>query len=254
MIEKRETIRILNLNIEYCASITRGYWQYLTSVWKYIIPHKINAIQAISKLINHWDADICTFVEIDGGSFRTMHMNYMKKFANMTVLKKWHFFPVRHLLNLSNQGNGILTRYEILETHNYKLITRGENRCLSHTTIRLNNEIMHVLTTQLALGKSSRKYELLQIADIIKRISGPIIFTGDLNTSNESELVAIEKAGLKRLETPKTFPSWKPRRRIDYIFYSDDFEIVSFDVIDEMKISDHLPIIAELKLKNDKKK
>jgi endonuclease/exonuclease/phosphatase family metal-dependent hydrolase len=252
MVEKRETIRILNLNIEYCASITRGYWQYITSVWKYIIPHNIFAIKTISKLINQWDADICAFTEIDGGSFRTMHMNYLKKLANMTVLKKWHFFPVRHLLNLSNQGNGILTRYDILETHNYRLITRGENRCLSHTTIRLNGDIVHILTTQLALGKRSRKYELTQIADIIKRINGPIIFTGDLNTSNESELVAISDIGLKRLETTKTFPSWKPKRRIDYIFYSVHFEVISYDVINDMKISDHLPIIAEFRLKNKK--
>lgn len=251
MVEKRETIRILNLNIEYGASITKGYWQYITSLWKYVIPHSIFALKAISKVINHWDVDLCTFVEIDGGSFRTMHINYLKKLANMTVLKKWHFFPVRHMLNLSNQGNGILTRYEILETHNYKLITRGENRCLSHTTIRLNGEIMHVLTTQLALGKRSRRYELMQIADIIKRIRGPIIFTGDLNTSNEAELIEIENIGLKRLVTTKTFPSWKPRRTIDYIFYSEDFEVLNYHVIDQLKISDHLPIIAEFKIKKN---
>lgn len=250
MIEKRETIRILNLNIEYGASINKGYWQYITSLWKYIIPHNIFALKAISKVINNWDADICTFTEIDGGSFRTMHINYLKKLANMTILKKWHFFPVRHLLTLSNQGNGVLTKYDILETHNYRLITRGENRCLSHTTIRLNGDIVHVLTTQLALGKRSRKYELMQIADIIKRIRGPVIFTGDLNTNNESELIEIEKIGLKRLETTKTFPSWKPKRVIDYIFYSKDFEALDHHVIDHLKISDHLPIIAEFKLKN----
>lgn len=247
--EKSESIKVLTLNIEYCASITKGYWQYITSLWKYFIPHKINAINTISKLINHWNADICTFLEIDGGSFRTMQMNYLKKLSNKTILKKWHFFPVRNVLNFSNQGNGILTKYDILETHNYRLITRGENRCLSHIKIRIKDEIINVLTTQLALGKNSRKYELIQIADIIKTLSGPIIITGDLNTGNEIELKALEDIGLKRLETTKTFPSWKPRRRIDYIFYSKDFEVVNYHVIDDMKISDHLPIIAEFRLK-----
>ncbi|MGV8150173.1 MAG: endonuclease/exonuclease/phosphatase family protein [Candidatus Woesearchaeota archaeon] len=249
MVEKRDTIRVLNLNIEYCASITKGYWQYLTSVWKYVIPHNTHTINVISKLINHWDADICTFSEIDGGSFRTMHMNYLKKLSNMTVLKKWHFFPVRHLLNLSNQGNGILTKYEILETHNYRLITRGENRCLSHSIIRVDDDIINVLTTQLALGKYSRKNELTQIADIIKTLNGPIILTGDLNTNNEIELKAIENVGLKRVNSEKTFPSWKPKRAIDYIFYSKHFEVINHQVAFDMKVSDHLPILVELKLK-----
>lgn len=243
------SIKILTLNIEYCASITKGYWQYVTSAWKYLIPHQINSIKRISHLINHWEADICAFVEIDGGSFRTMHMNYMKKMANMTSLKKWHFFPVRHIWNLTNQGNGILTKYEILETHNYRLITRGENRCLSHSKIRINDDIVNIVITQLALGKHSRKYELTQIADIIKKIKGPIIFTGDLNTENGNELKIIEDTGLKRLETTKTFPSWKPSRRIDYIFYSKEFEVLKQTVITDMKISDHLPVVAELRFK-----
>ncbi|GIU69514.1 MAG: endonuclease [Candidatus Woesearchaeota archaeon] len=249
MMERKDTIRILNLNIEYGASINRGYWQYITSLWKYVIPHNIFALKTVAKFINHWNADICTFVEVDGGSFRTMNINYLKKLANMTILKKWFFFPVRHLFNLSNQGNGILTRYDILETNNYKLITHGENRYLSHVIIRIDEKIVNVFITQLALGKKSRKYELRQIADIIKKTRGPIILAGDLNTSNEYELKEIENTGLKRVETQKTFPSWNPRRTIDYIFYSDDFEVIEKYSIDNIKISDHLIIVAELRFK-----
>lgn len=249
MLEKRETVKVLSLNIEYCASITKGYWQYITSLWKYVIPHSFNAITRISKVINYADADICTFMEIDGGSFRTMNGNYLKKLANKTTLKKWCFFPVRHLFKLTNQGNGILTRHDILHTDNKKLITSGENRCLSVSKLSINGRIVYVLTTQLALGKFSRVKELLQIADYIKHIKDPIILTGDLNTGDESELEIISQTGLKRIETTKTFPSWKPKRRIDYIFYSTDFDVVGYFVIDEMKISDHLPILAEFRLK-----
>lgn len=249
MPEKRDTIRILTLNIEYCASITRGYWQYLTSAWKYVIPHNVNAISNIARVINKEDVDICTFVEIDGGSFRTLHGNNLKKLANKTVLKKFHFFPVRKILNLVNQGNGILTKYDITDTQNFQLVRHGEHRALSLSKISVNNKIVTILTTQLALGKFSRKRELEQIAEIIKKINGPIILTGDLNTSNEKELQALNDTGLIRLETPKTFPSWKPKRRIDYIYYSKDFGVLKYYVIDELKVSDHLPILAELRWK-----
>jgi endonuclease/exonuclease/phosphatase family metal-dependent hydrolase len=247
--EKRETVKILSLNIEYCASITKGYWQYITSLWKYVIPHSFNAITRISKVINYSNADLCTFMEIDGGSFRTMNGNYLKKLANKTTLKKWQFFPVRHLFKLTNQGNGILTRYEMLSTENIQLKTNGENRCLSISKINVNEHTITVLTTQLALGKISRIHEILQIVEHIKNLKGPLILTGDLNTSEESELELILESGLKRLETTKTFPSWKPKRRIDYVFYSKDFEVVNYYVIDDLKISDHLPILAEFRLK-----
>lgn len=248
--EKRETIKLLSLNIEYCASITKGYWQYVTSLWKYIIPHSFNAINRISKVINYSNADLCTFMEIDGGSFRTMNGNYLKKLTNKTTLKKYQFFPVRHLFKLTNQGNGILTRYDITSTDNIRLKTNGENRCLSASRIDFNGRKINVLTTQLALGRISRVQEILQIAEYIKNLKEPIILTGDLNTSNESELEIILESGLKRLETTKTFPSWKPKRRIDYVFYSKEFEVVNYYVIDDLKISDHLPILAELRLKN----
>lgn len=249
MFEKRETIKILSLNIEYCASITRGYWQYVTSLWKYVIPHSFNAITRISKVINYSDADLCTFMEIDGGSFRTMSGNYLRKLANKTTLKKYHFFPVRHVFKLTNQGNGILTRYNILDTENLKLKTNGENRYLSISKIDFNGRTINLLTTQLALGKVSRVREILQIAEYIKNLKEPIILTGDLNTSDESELEIISQSGLKRLETTKTFPSWKPKRRIDYIFYSKEFDVMNYYVIDDLKISDHLPILAEFRLK-----
>lgn len=242
-------LRIFYLNIEYGASINKGYWQYITSLWKYIIPHDIFVLKKISKIINYWNADICAFVEIDGGSFRTMNINYLKKLSNMTMLKKWHFFPVRHLLNLSNQGNGIITRFPILETYNYKLITKGENRRLSHAIINVNDTLVNVFITQLALGKISRRYELMQISDIIKKTKGPIILIGDFNTDNEKELNIIESLNLKRIQTHKTFPSWKPKRTIDYIFVNDYFEIINTEVITDLKISDHLPIISEIVLK-----
>jgi endonuclease/exonuclease/phosphatase family metal-dependent hydrolase len=137
----------------------------------------------------------------------------------------------------------------MLSTENIQLKTNGENRCLSISKINVNEHTITVLTTQLALGKISRIHEILQIVEHIKNLKGPLILTGDLNTSEESELELILESGLKRLETTKTFPSWKPKRRIDYVFYSKDFEVVNYYVIDDLKISDHLPILAEFRLK-----
>jgi|GEM_PF-834987 len=243
-----ESIKVVSFNIEFCASVTRGYWQYLEFTWKYFLPHHRNAIYEIVDVINDEKIDIATFTEMEGPSYRTRHVNYIKTIAEMTRLRNGVFFPVNRLFKFGNRGNGISTRYEIISSENVRLRTRMENRFLSVSKLRINGDIITILTTQLALGKRSRSNELKEIVDIINTIKGPVIFTGDLNTQKENELEALNNTRLKRIETTNTFPSWKPKRRIDYIFYSPDFEVVESYVEDKLRVSDHLPVIAEFKL------
>jgi endonuclease/exonuclease/phosphatase family metal-dependent hydrolase len=244
-----DSIKVVSFNIEYCASITQGYWEYAFSWWKYIIPHNINAIWKISELINKDDIDIATFTEIDGGSYRTKHKNYLNIMSQLTNLKRNTFFPVHSLGKLFNQGNGILTKYDLIEAKNIKLETNGENRYLSVSKLKFGDTEVNVMTTQLALGHISRVKELRHIVRIINETPGLVIFTGDLNTHNEKELDILKETRLKRIETPQTFPSWAPKKRLDYVFYSPEFEVVNSYVLEELKISDHLPIVAEFKIK-----
>jgi len=253
-----KSIKLVSFNIEYCASISRGYWQYITRWWKYILPHETEAIHNIAEIINRDKIDIATFMEMDGGSYRTRHNNYMSLISYLTELKENVFYPVRQMWwGLTNQGNGIATRFDVVEANNIKLETNrvfGENRYLSVSKLNVNDKIIYVMTTQLALGNKSRIKEFQHIANVINNIKDPILFTGDLNTQNEKELEILKTTRLKRIETTNTFPSWKPKRRIDYIFHSPEFEVVESYVIDSLKVSDHLPIVAELKLIDNSKK
>jgi endonuclease/exonuclease/phosphatase family metal-dependent hydrolase len=244
-----EPIKVISFNIEYCASVTKGYWQYLTSSWKWLLPHRMDTVWDVAELINKESADICTFMELDNTSFRTMKNDYLDIWAHTTHLKQGKYFPVRRLFGLVKQGNGVLTKYPIIDTENIKLETHGENRYLSIARLQIDDTPIHVFTTQLALGKISRVKELKHIANVINDTPGPIILTGDLNTHNENELDILRNTRLKRVETPHTFPSWAPSRRLDYIFHSDDFELQNCYVLKELKTSDHLPVVAELKLK-----
>jgi endonuclease/exonuclease/phosphatase family metal-dependent hydrolase len=240
-----DSIKVVSFNIEFCASVTRGYWQYLEFIWKYFLPHHREAIYEIVDVINDEKIDIATFTEMEGESYRTHHLSLINTVSEMTYLKYNRFFSVNQLSKIGNRGNAIATRYEIISSENIKLKTSMENRYLSVSKVDINGSIITVLTTQLALGKESRANELSQIAEIINETTGPIIFTGDLNTQAEEELNIIKHTRLKRIETTDTFPSWKPKRRIDYIFYSPDFVVVQSYVEDKTIASDHLPIIAE---------
>jgi len=244
-----KSIKLVSLNIEFCASVTRGYWQYLEFFWKYLTPHKINAIYEIIDIIEE-DVDITLITEMEGVSRRTHHRDYIKMIAESTALTNSVFYPVnRWWLDLGNRGNAIATRYEIVESKNIKLKTTIENRYVSLAKLKVENNIINILTTQLSLGRKNRDSEFRQIVEIINSISGPIIFAGDLNTQDDRELEILKNTRLKRIETTNTFPSWKPKRRIDYIYHSPEFEVVESYVLDSLKVSDHLPVVAEFKLK-----
>ena len=119
-----KSIRVVSFNIEYCASISRGYWQYITRWWKYILPHDTDAINNIAEIINRDKIDIATFMEMDGGSYRTRFNNYMNIISTSTELKENTFYPVRHMWwDLTNQGNGIATKFSIVQANNIKLET-----------------------------------------------------------------------------------------------------------------------------------
>ena len=45
----------------------------------------------------------------------------------------------------------------------------------------------------------------------------------------------------------KSFPSWNPNKYMDYIFYTDYFKVKEVKVKD-MRISDHLPVIADIEI------
>ncbi|MCA9018054.1 MAG: endonuclease/exonuclease/phosphatase family protein, partial [Planctomycetaceae bacterium] len=82
----------------------------------------------------------------------------------------------------------------------------------------------------------------------------PTILAGDMNALPDTEPIQILLKqwtnAIDKDATP-TAPSTKPKSRIDYIFYrpATRFEMVESKVIDEPLASDHRPVFAILKLK-----
>jgi endonuclease/exonuclease/phosphatase family metal-dependent hydrolase len=250
-----EKIKVVSFNVEFCVSVTRGYWQYLEYFWKYLIPHKITAIYETIDMIQEEGADIAIITEMEGVSRRTHHKDYMKMILESTQLKNSAYYPVnRWPFDLGNRGNAIATRAEIIDSKNVRLHTTIEKRYLSIARVMIKKQAITILTAHLSLGRKDRSRQFKQIVEVINSINEPIIFAGDLNTQDDKELSALNNTRLKRIETTNTFPSWKPKRRIDYIYYSPEFELLESYVLDKIKVSDHLPVIAELRLKNNFKK
>ena len=83
--------------------------------------------------------------------------------------------------------------------------------------------------------------------DYVNKLKKPYIVCGDFNKPNIKIDETILKDVAKELEKENIITIATGLERIDYIFVSDDIEILEYDVLIE-SMSDHYPIIAKLRL------
>ncbi|MBO5439837.1 MAG: endonuclease/exonuclease/phosphatase family protein, partial [Clostridia bacterium] len=135
----------------------------------------------------------------------------------------------------------------IIPDPNPKRIEGGyyETRCLLKA--ELENGIT-VLVTHFGLNPDEQENAVKTVLKHIK--NEKCILMGDFNIEPDNELLLPIKAKMKDTsagfcENKKSFPSDNPRIKIDYIFVSNDIEVVSSDIADIIA-SDHRPHIAEV--------
>jgi endonuclease/exonuclease/phosphatase family metal-dependent hydrolase len=244
--ESKPTLKIANYNLQACVKTTKGYAQYISSCWKYFLPHSPDAIYKTADFINSENIDIMTFSEIDARSLRSKAIDQAELISNLTSLKENSFFSTYSFSKLIHQGNLINTKHPILSSTLYKL--PGNRRSLGKSIIKINDKTITVYITHLSLSKKLRKKQITLIIEIIEDTQGPIILTGDFNAEKDEIMLLSKK--LNKIDTEPTFPSWNPKRCIDHIFISKEFMLIKSYIPDNVKLSDHLPIVSELCLIN----
>ena len=101
-----------------------------------------------------------------------------------------------------------------------------------------------------------KKRQLKKLLKYIRKEHNPIIITGDFNLKNNNDLFLIfikemNDIGLKRVEVnDKTLKQSRGKRAIDHIFISKEFKLKKFEVVKDLSISDHYPILVQLEKKD----
>ena len=174
--------------------------------------------------------------------------------TNYSINGKYRFL-LRKILTRVNEKNPIITDKKVLSTKTYHLpvfpsITK---RIMTKVEIELGGEVISIYNTHLDykyLGV--RRRELDKIINIIKNDSNPIILTGDFNlkTNNiyfKEFIKYLSSLGIKHIDIEeKTLKISKYHRAIDHIFISDKFKLKSKNLITNLDISDHYPIIIKV--------
>lgn len=167
------------------------------------------------------------------------------------------------------------SRQPVYDNNTPEKIADRPHRHFLHAVISVKGRKVHVLNLRLIAGRTKDffedpltvvrwgRYLLAQqnreakvMADYISKLNGPIIFAGDLNAPpNASVIDKFNQLGVdvyrqtNKFPAP-TFPAKQPAQRLDYIFCNSGFKPLSAKVL-HLRLSDHLPVLAELSFKED---
>jgi endonuclease/exonuclease/phosphatase family metal-dependent hydrolase len=98
-----------------------------------------------------------------------------------------------------------------------------------------------------------KKKQLKKIINLIRKEKNPVIVTGDFNLKTNHEpfkefIKEMKKLGLKRVNVnEKTLKQSRYNRAIDHIFIPNEYKVVSLEVIKDLEISDHYPVLLKIK-------
>lgn len=248
----QQTLRIAVCNLQSGIGTTKGYWQYLFTAWKYRLPHdSAPQLRQAVEFLRRERVDVAALCEVDGGCRRTRWRDQLDVLCDNTELCERAFFPTRVVGRRVNQGNAACARAPLRYVRNHALPGAGEPRFLSEAEVELAGVRVRLLVTHLALELPIRTPQIRHIAEIVDQRDVPTILAGDFNISEQAELDLLHRSKvLDEAVTGATFPAWRPRRYLDHLFLSAHFEVRSARVFDDFLFSDHLPLVAEVVLRD----
>ena len=215
-------------------------------------------LQRIADVINHEQPDLVGLQEVDRGVRRTQGVDEIVELSKATKMN----YAFAH--NLDYQGGAygvaILSRFpiELTDHRKYENRREAERRGMLRVEVMVAGRKVNFVTTHLDYQfADGRLFETDQLLRFLADKEGPIILVGDFNDepTGEAYRLATSKfqdawVARKTKESGFSYPSDKPAKRIDYIFFraSDGIKVKKTWIVRTLA-SDHLPVVADLEFK-----
>jgi endonuclease/exonuclease/phosphatase family metal-dependent hydrolase len=229
---KEKTVKIMTYNIRHGVGVDDNY-----------------DLDRIISVIKEADPDIVSLNEVDHMMPRTYMQKQDKIIADALGYNLVYGFNINFG---SKYGNVLLSKHPITTYINDALPKNkmSEPRGLIQADVNIDDKTIKVLSTHLSINSEERPEQIVYIIEKLKELDGPTVLIGDFNaapSSNEVKQIS-EMMQDSAKEEYGTFPANDPTFRIDYIFVSEELEVKNNKVI-ESEASDHLPVLAEVSLK-----
>ena len=210
-------------------------------------------LEEIIQFLKESDPDVMGLVEVDSGSYRSDKKNQAEEIAD--AMGHYHSYKSKYQENhplftkipiLNKQGNAFISKNSVTREQCH-YVTRGVKKLVME--LELENVVF--LLVHLALFYKTRMGQLRELKQIIKNIDKPCIVAGDFNVlTGQDELELFrEAAGLLEPHGghAPTFPSWKPRMDLDFVFHTKGIKVIDLKV-PPVQFSDHLPVICDFEV------
>lgn len=234
--------KIISFNIQSCRDYITREFTPLTA----------------AKAINTLKPDIVGLNEVRGIPYRETTdpswFDQVNELAKLTDMPYCYFGVAIKLTG--PYGNAILSKYPLKNIKTIAIpdpIVKDEDAFYeSRCIISCEIENFHLLITHVGLAKSEQKNAITLLKNIIQEIKKPIILMGDFNMTPDNYLIKeistlLNDTANKFKKTLLSFPSINPRIKIDYIFISNEIELIEAD-IPQIVASDHFPYYAKIKI------
>ncbi|MFC1722539.1 endonuclease/exonuclease/phosphatase family protein [Nanoarchaeota archaeon] len=280
-------LRIISFNIHYGSGYTNAYmknavgqdrYTYLDQIAEIISSADIVLMQEVDKSVrrSHFIDELEYLREKAGFSYSHFSDNW--NFRLLPFLNPTNFGKLR-------TGHGILSRHPIKDADTYTFQKPHASfwhrwfflwRTQQYVDIDINDQTLRVFNVHLeSESQADRISQATQLKQLVTKTKHPTILMGDFNAilpeatdkdfPNENYLddptiEIIRETDLKELFPPSqytrepkkyfTFPSRKPDRRLDYMFYSEEIDIITPNTLQQYKeASDHIPIQVDFRLR-----
>jgi endonuclease/exonuclease/phosphatase family metal-dependent hydrolase len=243
-------MRLLLYNIRYGTGRRRRW------AWMHTLTPTVEHLPRIAAFIRQINPDVVGLVEVDTGSYRSGRKNQAELLAE--ELGHYHSYRMKYRQNgglglarrlpvLGKQANAFLTR-DAIRRETFHEFSRGFKRLV----IELELRQMRLFLVHLALGFRARHGQLDELHELISKSEKPCIVAGDFNSAaGARELRLFLKAsGLvsANAQHAPTYPSWKPRRELDFVCHSPQLRLRRF-ATPAVTLSDHLPLVCDFEVR-----
>lgn len=237
-------MRLLIYNIRYA---TGGHTLWFP--WSGYLRRTAGNLRDITAFIGSVDPDIVGLVEVDEGSYRSRKQNQADLIAG--ELGHYHVYESKYAVTslarrvpvVKKQGNAFLTR-DSISNERFHYFTKGVKRLV----IELELENLVIFLVHLALTFRIRHHQLNDLYTMVRNTTKPHIVAGDFNAlwgDKEIDLfLAATQLRNANTEGQPSFPSWSPKRQLDFVLYSPAIRAKRF-WMPNVTYSDHLPLVFD---------
>lgn len=209
-------------------------------------------LESITAFLRSLDPDIVGLIEVDAGSYRANKKNQAQTIAE--ELGHYHAYRSKYgesglasrLPVMNKQGNAFLAR-DTIRNATFHYFDSGVKRLV----IELELENLTIFLVHLALRFRVRHEQLGDLYSLVKDTKKPHIVAGDFNAlwGDQEIRLFMAATGLASMGPAgvATFPSWAPRRQLDFILHSPEVNPTRF-WMPNVTLSDHLPLVCDFEI------